>query len=73
MLAALAEDATARQLTGDATDIDQLVRLNNASRRAILDLGKNIRKGPPGRQSLSEYLEAKKLAGPVGRRGGAKS
>jgi hypothetical protein len=73
MLAALAEDATARQLTGDATDIDQLVRLNNASRRAILDLGKNIRGGAPSRQSLSEYLKARKLAGPAGKRGGTKA
>jgi hypothetical protein len=38
MLSALAEDATARQLAGETVDLDQLVRISNLARRAVLDL-----------------------------------
>jgi len=41
MLSALAEDATARQLAGDAEDPSTLIPLVNAARRAVLDLGRN--------------------------------
>jgi hypothetical protein len=33
MLSALAEDATARQLSGETVDLDQLVRISNLARR----------------------------------------
>jgi hypothetical protein len=38
MLVALEEDAVARQLSGQTTDADQLVRISNLARRAIIDL-----------------------------------
>lgn len=41
MLSALAEDATARHLAGDAEDPSTLIPLVNAARRAVLDLGRN--------------------------------
>jgi hypothetical protein len=45
MLSALAEDATARQLAGDADDPSTLIPLVNAARRAVMDLGRNARSG----------------------------
>ncbi len=39
MLTAIAEDLAARQLAGEAIDLDQLIRASNAARRAVLDLG----------------------------------
>jgi hypothetical protein len=41
MLTAIAEDAAARQLAGDAEDPSTLIPLVNAARRAVLDLGRN--------------------------------
>ena len=41
MLTAIAEDAAARQLAGDAKDPSTLIPLVNAARRAVLDLGRN--------------------------------
>jgi hypothetical protein len=41
MLTAIAEDAAARQLAGDAEDPSTLIPLVNAARRAVMDLGRN--------------------------------
>lgn len=60
MLVALEEDAVARQLSGQTTDADQLVRISNLARRAILDLHlpkADERQGP----TLQEHL-AKRAA-----------
>jgi hypothetical protein len=38
MLVAILEDAAAKQLAGETTDTDQLVRLSNAARRAVAAL-----------------------------------
>lgn len=45
MLTAIAEDAAARQLAGDAEDPSTLIPLVNAARRAVLDLGRNAQSG----------------------------
>ena len=39
MLTAIAEDVAARQLAGEAPDLDQVIRASNAARRAVHDLG----------------------------------
>ena len=59
MLVALEEDVVSRQLAGETADADQLVRISNLARRAILDLRlpKAERQGP----SLQEHL-AKRAA-----------
>jgi hypothetical protein len=38
MLVAIAEDAASRQLAGEALDLDKIVRVANAARRAVCDL-----------------------------------
>jgi hypothetical protein len=45
MLTAIAEDAAARQLAGDAGDPSMLLPVVNAARRAVMDLGRNARSG----------------------------
>jgi hypothetical protein len=38
MMVAIAEDAAAKQLSGEAIDLDGLVRIQNLARRCVLDL-----------------------------------
>ena len=59
LLSVLAEDATIRQLADGNYDMDQLVRLCNAARRAVLDLGiaeKSREKRVAPAQALKEHL-----------------
>jgi hypothetical protein len=57
MLVALLEDMASRQLSGEVTDVDQLVRLSNAARRAVaaLNLPKSKRQ-PTGSDALKEHI-----------------
>jgi hypothetical protein len=58
-LTAIAEDASARRLQGDSTvNLDDLVRLVSAARRAVRDLGLDQRREPP-EPSLQDYLRSK--------------
>jgi hypothetical protein len=69
MMVAIAEDAAARQLSGETVDIDQLVRISNLARRAVLDLHlpkADKRQGP----SLADYA-AQKFAGEAEQSAGA--
>jgi hypothetical protein len=62
MLSALAEHEASRQMAGEATDTDQLVRLSNAARRAVADLSLPKRdKRTTGSDALKEHL-AKRAA-----------
>jgi hypothetical protein len=61
MMVAIAEDAAAKQLSGETADLDMLVRVSNLARRAVLDLHlpkADKRQGP----SLKDYA-AQKFAG----------
>jgi hypothetical protein len=59
MLSALAEHEASRQMAGEATDIDQVVRLSNAARRAVADLNLPKRDKRTTGPTLQEYLDAK--------------
>jgi hypothetical protein len=63
MLSALAEHQASKQLAGQATDIDQMIRLSNATRRAVNDLRLPARdkRKPTGSEALKEHL-AKRAA-----------
>jgi hypothetical protein len=56
MLCAIAEDAASKQLAGEATDTDQLVRLSNAARRAVADLNLPKRDKRTTGPTLAEHL-----------------
>jgi len=58
MLSAIAEDAAARQLAGEAIDLDQVTRAGNAARRAVLDLG--IKQGSARKPAtLRDYIASR--------------
>jgi hypothetical protein len=58
MLSALAEHEASKQLAGQATDIDQMIRLSNAARRAVNDLRLPARdkRRPTGSDALKEHI-----------------
>jgi hypothetical protein len=56
MLSALAEHEASKQLAGQATDIDQMIRLSNAARRAVNDLRLPARDKRSQGPSLQEHL-----------------
>jgi hypothetical protein len=63
MLVAILEDQAAKQLAGEATDVDQLVRLSNAARRAVAALNLPKRDKRTTGPTLQEYLDAKPQEG----------
>src|ERR1700759_984740 len=57
MLSALAEHEASRQMAGEASDIDHLVRITNAARRAVADLGLHKTRGKRNAgPTLAEYV-----------------
>jgi hypothetical protein len=56
-LSTIAADLRARRLRGEAVDVDQLIKIENAARRAVIDLGikPSARRDPAG-QTLAAYL-----------------
>lgn len=56
VLVALAENAAAKELAGETTDIDLLVRINNAARRAVADLNLPKRDKRATGPTLAEHL-----------------
>jgi hypothetical protein len=62
MLTAIAEDAKARRLAGEAISINDIVRADGAAHRAlkaVKALGNDQRAKPDGRESLAAYIAAK--------------
>ena len=54
-MTAIAEDARLRRLSGEPTNLDDLVRLDRVAAQAVRSLG-IVTKREPERESLSAYL-----------------
>ena len=55
-LSVIAATLRAGRLRGEAVDIAELIKAENAARRAVADLGIRPGKAPPAGQTLNEYL-----------------
>jgi hypothetical protein len=64
-LSVIAADLRAKRLRGEPVDVAEIVKAENAHRRAVADLGiKNSTKHEPERHELAEWLRATERGAP---------